>query len=92
YRVVLPAIRPGMAAAALFSFVLSWNDLFYALLLTGKNSATLPVGIAGFWTFRGIEMGRMSAAIILAVIPMAILSFFVQKHLVRGLGVGAVKG
>ncbi|GIV85720.1 MAG: ABC transporter permease [Candidatus Roseilinea sp.] len=92
YKVVLPTIRPGMTAAALFGFVLSWNDLFYALLLSGKNSATLPVGIAGFWTFRGIEMGRMSAAIILAVIPMVVVSFFVQKYLVRGLGGGAIKG
>lgn len=92
YKIVLPAIRPGLAAAGLFGFVLSWNDLFYALLLTGRNSATLPVGVASFWTFRGIEMGRMSAAIILAVVPMVIASFFVQKHLVRGIGGGAIKG
>ncbi|MFO3796378.1 MAG: carbohydrate ABC transporter permease [Anaerolineales bacterium] len=92
YKVVLPVIRPGLGAAALFGFILSWNDLFYALLLTGKNSATLPVGIAGFWTFRGIEMGRMSAAIILAIVPVTVLSFFVQSYLVRGLGGGALKG
>ncbi|MBO9368684.1 MAG: carbohydrate ABC transporter permease [Chloroflexi bacterium] len=92
YRVVLPTIRPGLGAAALFGFVLSWNDLFYALLLTGKHSRTLPVGIAGYWTFRGIEMGQMSAAIILAIGPVIIASFFVQRYLVRGLGGGAVKG
>lgn len=92
YKIVLPGIRPGLAATGLFGFVLSWNDLFYALLLTGRNSATLPVGVAGFWTFRGIEMGRMSAAIILAVVPMVLASFFVQKHLVRGIGGGAIKG
>ncbi|MCS7286871.1 MAG: carbohydrate ABC transporter permease [Anaerolineae bacterium] len=91
-RIVLPVIRPGLGAAALFGFVLSWNDLFYALLLTGKHSRTLPVGIAGFWTFRGIEMGQMSAAIILTIIPVVIASFFVQKYLVRGLGGGAIKG
>lgn len=92
YRIVLPTIRPGLGAAALFGFILSWNDLFYALLLTGKHSRTLPVGIAGYWTFRGIEMGQMSAAIILAIVPVIIVSFFVQKYLVRGLGAGAVKG
>jgi ABC-type glycerol-3-phosphate transport system permease component len=92
YKVILPTIRPGLGAAALFAFILSWNDLFYALLLTGKQSATLPVGIAGFWTFRGIEMGQMSAAIILAILPVTIASFFVQKYLVRGLGGGALKG
>lgn len=92
YSIVLPVVRPGLGAAALFGFVLSWNDLFYALLLTGKHSRTLPVGIAGYWTFRGIEMGQMSAAIILAILPVVIASFFVQKYLVRGLGGGAVKG
>lgn len=92
YKVVIPVIRPGLGAAALFGFILSWNDLFYALLLTGKNSATLPVGIAGFWTFRGIEMGRMSAAIILAIVPVTVLSFLIQSYLVRGLGGGALKG
>ncbi len=92
YRIVLPVIRPGLGAAALFGFVLSWNDLFYALLLTGKHSRTLPVGIAGYWTFRGIEMGQMSAAIILAIVPVVVASFFVQKYLVRGLGGGAIKG
>lgn len=92
YKVVLPVVRPGLGAAALFGFILSWNDLFYALLLTGKNSSTLPVGIAGFWTFRGIEMGRMSAAILLAILPVTVLSFFVQSYLVRGLGGGALKG
>lgn len=91
YKVVLPTIRPGVAAAAVFGFVLSWNDLFYALILTGGESRTLPVAIAGFWTFRGVDMGKMAVAILLAIIPILIVSFFIQKHLIRGLGGGAVK-
>jgi multiple sugar transport system permease protein len=91
-RIVLPTIRPGLGAAGLFGFVLSWNDLFYALLLTTGSTRTLPVGIAGYWTFRGVEMGQMSAAIILAIVPMIGLSFFVQKFMLRGLGGGAIKG
>lgn len=91
-KIVLPAVRPGLGAAGLFGFVLSWNDLFYALLLTSGKSRTIPVGIAGFWTFRGVEMGQMSAAIILAIVPMIILSFFVQRFLLKGLGGGAIKG
>lgn len=90
-RVVLPAVRPGIAAAGIFGFVLSWNDMFYALILTGGASKTLPVAIAGYWTFRGIEMGKMAVAILLAVVPVLAASFFVQKHLVKGLGGGAVK-
>lgn len=92
FRIVLPAVRPGLGAAALFALVLSWNDMFYALLLTSGTQRTLPVGIAGYWTFRGVEMGQMSAAIILAIVPMIILSFFVQRFLLRGLGGGAIKG
>ena len=91
YRIVIPVIRPGLAAAGLFAFVLSWNDLFYALLLTGGDSKTLPVAIAGYWTFRGIEMGKMSVAIVVAIVPVLVASFFVQRHLVKGLGAGAVK-
>ncbi len=90
-KVVLPAVRPGLAAAGIFGFVLSWNDMFYALILTGGASKTLPVAIAGYWTFRGIEMGKMAVAILLAVVPVLVASFFVQKHLVRGLGGGVVK-
>lgn len=91
YKVILPVVRPGIGAAGVFGFVLSWNDLFYALLLTGNESRTLPVAIAGFWTFRGIDMGKMAVAILIAIIPVLILSFFIQKHLVRGIGGGAVK-
>lgn len=91
YKVVLPTIRPGVAAAAVFGFVLSWNDLFYALILTGGESRTLPVAIAGFWTFRGVDMGKMAVAILLAIVPILVVSFFIQKHLIRGLGGGAVK-
>ena len=91
YKVVLPTVRPGLAAAAIFGFVLSWNDMFYALILSGGNNKTLPVAIAGFWTFRGIEMGKMSVAILIAIVPVLIVSFFIQKYLVKGLGGGAVK-
>ncbi len=90
-RVILPTVRPGLAGAGVFGFVLSWNDLFYALILTGGESRTLPVAIAGFWTFRGIDMGKMAVAILLAVVPVLIVSFFIQKHLIRGLGGGAIK-
>ena len=73
----------GLAAAGIFGFVLSWNDLFYSLLLTGAESRTLPVAIAGFWTFRGIELGKMAVAILIAVIPVLILSYSIQKHLIK---------
>jgi multiple sugar transport system permease protein len=92
FKILLPIVRPGLGGAGLFAFVLSWNDMFYALLLTTGPNRTLPVGIAGYWTFRGLDMGQMSAAIILAIVPMIALSFFVQKFMLRGLVGGAIKG
>jgi len=91
-RVVLPAARPGLGAAALFAFIMSWNEMFYALMLAGGHSKTLPVAIAGYWTFRGVELGKMSVAILSSALPVLVASFFVQRFLIRGLGGGAIKG
>lgn len=90
-KVVLPQVAPGMGAAAIFGFVLSWNDLFYALILAPGNSATLPVTIASFNTFRGVELGAMCAAIVVSIVPVLIVSYVVQRRLVRGIAGGAVK-
>lgn len=90
-KVVLPQVLPGLAAAGIFGFVLSWNDLFFALILAGGQAKTLPVAIAGYNTFRGVELGEMSVAILVAVVPVLVLSFFVQKRLVRGIGGGGMK-
>ncbi len=89
--VVLPQVLPGIGAAAIFGFTLSWNDMFYGLILAPGKSAILPVAIAGFNTFRGVELGSMSAAILIAVIPVVIASFFIQRKLVQGISGGAVK-
>jgi len=90
-KIVLPQVAPGVGAAAIFGFVLSWNDLFYALILAPGNAATLPVRIAGFNTFRGVELGAMCAAILVSVVPVLFAAFFVQRRLVRGISGGAVK-
>jgi ABC-type glycerol-3-phosphate transport system permease component len=90
-KVVLPQVLPGMAAASIFGFVLSWNDLFFALILAGGQAKTLPVAIAGYNTFRGVELGEMSVARLAAVVPVLVLSFFVQRRLVRGIAGGGMK-
>jgi ABC-type glycerol-3-phosphate transport system permease component len=89
--VVLPQVYPGIGAAAIFGFTLSWNDLFYALILAPGNSQTIPVAIAGFNTFRGVELGLMSAAIVISIVPVVIASFFIQRRLVQGISGGALK-
>lgn len=90
-RVIIPQVFPGIGAAAIFGFTLSWNDMFYGLILAPGQSAILPVTISGFNTFRGVELGSMSAAIIVAVVPVVIASFFIQRRLVQGISGGAVK-
>jgi ABC-type glycerol-3-phosphate transport system permease component len=90
-RVVLPQVWGGIGAAGIFAFVLSWNDLFYALILAGGNTTTLPVKIASYNTFRGVELGAMSAAILVSVVPVLIACFIVQRRLVRGISGGGLK-
>jgi len=93
WRVVLPLVTPGLAATAVFCLIVSWNEFLFALVLTQTDSAmTLPVGIAGRVTQYGIKWGAMSAAAVVAMVPIVAFALCVQKYLVRGLSLGAVKG
>jgi multiple sugar transport system permease protein len=92
-RVALPLARPGLAATAIFCLIISWNEFLLALILTlTERSQTLPIGIAGRVTQFHTYWGEISATGFTACIPIMIFAFIVQKHLVRGLSFGAVKG
>ncbi|BCH26283.1 carbohydrate ABC transporter permease [Mesorhizobium sp. L-8-3] len=92
-RIALPLARPGLAATAIFCLIISWNEFLLALILTlTERSQTLPIGIAGRVTQYSTYWGEISAAGFTACIPIMIFAFIVQKHLVRGLSFGAVKG
>ena len=92
-RVVLPLVAPGLAATAVFCLIVSWNEFLFALVLTQTDAAmTLPVGIAGRVTQYEIKWGVMSAAGVVAMVPILAFAMAVQKYLVRGLSLGAVKG
>lgn len=92
-RVLLPLVAPGLAATAVFCLIISWNEFLFALVMTQTDAAmTLPVGIAGRVTQYGIKWGAMSAAGVVAMIPILIFAMAVQRYLVRGLSLGAVKG
>ncbi|HVG35174.1 MAG TPA: carbohydrate ABC transporter permease [Pyrinomonadaceae bacterium] len=92
-RVVLPLVAPGLAATAIFCLIISWNELLFALILTQTDAAmTLPVGIAGRVTQYEIKWGVMSAAGVVAMMPILMFALAVQRYLVRGLSLGAVKG
>lgn len=90
-KVMVPQVLPGIGAAAIFGFILSWNDMFYGLILAPNKNQLLPVAISSFNTFRGVDLGTMSAAIIISIVPVVIAAFFVQRRLIQGMGGGAVK-
>jgi multiple sugar transport system permease protein len=92
-RIILPLVTPGLAATAVFCLIVSWNEFLLALVLTQTDaSMTLPVGIAGQVTQYEIKWGVMSAAGVVAMIPILVFAMAVQRYLVRGLSLGAVKG
>jgi multiple sugar transport system permease protein len=91
-RVILPNVAPGIAAAAILSFVWSWNEFLFALVLTRANSKTLPVTVSEFLTFTQVDWQGLTAMGTILLIPAIVITVFAQKHLVRGLTAGAVKG
>jgi multiple sugar transport system permease protein len=92
-RIVLPMVKPGLAATAVFCLVIAWNEFLFALILTQTEAAmTLPVGIASRVTQYEIKWGAMSAAGVVAMLPVLVFASAAQKYLVRGLSLGAVKG
>src|SRR4030095_2722437 len=92
-RVILPLVTPGLAATAVFCLIISWHEFLFALTLTHADTAmALPAGIAGRVTQYEIEWGVMSAAGVVAMIPILVFAMSVQRYLVRGLSLGAVKG
>jgi multiple sugar transport system permease protein len=91
-RIVFPLIRPGMVAAAVLCFIFAWNEFLYAFMLGGSRVKTLPVSIPELITTQGVRWGEMSVVGIVGLLPVLITVFFLQKHIVRGLTMGAVKG
>ena len=90
--VILPAVRPGLAVTALFSMLLAYNEFLFALILTGSHTKTLPVAIAEYGG-EDINYWSISAAGAIGImLPAVIFTILVQRHLIRGLTFGAVKG
>jgi multiple sugar transport system permease protein len=94
WKVLLPVVRPGVIAAAIFCFLVSWNEFLFALILTSTPKAqTIPVVISGFLSqAQFYEYGPMFAASVLSILPPVAVAFFFQRYLVQGALSGAVKG
>jgi multiple sugar transport system permease protein len=91
-RICLPLMAPGIATAALLSFVFSWNDYMFAVSLTSTAKAmTIPVGIANFVQDFQILYGNITVAAAFAIIPGILMVLFAQRYVTRGLTLGAIK-
>jgi len=92
FRIVLPSAGPGIFAAAMFAFLLAWDEFMYALLFTSSNAAkTVPVAIADFSQQHSTDFGLVAAGGVLAALPPVILAIVFQRYVVSGLVSGAVK-
>ncbi|SDZ56834.1 multiple sugar transport system permease protein [Evansella caseinilytica] len=90
-KVILPVSLPGLATAAIFCFMLAWNDFLFALLLTSTNAKTATVGISEFLTAYNLDLGPMTAAAVSFSLPVMVFSILVQRYIVSGMTLGAVK-
>lgn len=91
-RITLPLSVPGIATATILSFIFSWNNFMFALVLSGANTKTLPVAIFDFIGYASIDWGGLMAAASVVTLPIMIIALFAQKYVVSGLTAGAVKG
>jgi multiple sugar transport system permease protein len=90
-RVILPLSVPGMAVTVILGFMFCWNAFNYPLMLAGRQTFPVTVGAIQFISYEEVLWGQMAAASLVAVVPQLILSLFVQKYIVRGLTMGAVR-
>lgn len=92
WRVVLPVVSGGLAVTAIFAFLASWNEFLFSLLLTSVRAQTTPIVIANFQTQFGLDWGAMTALAAIYSVPVILLTLVLQRHIVAGLTLGAVKG
>lgn len=90
--VILPVCTPGLVTCSTLSFLGSWNNFQFALILSGEKTRTLPVSLQYFVSGADIRWGRMLAATIVVIVPTVILTMILQKYIVQGMTAGAVKG
>jgi multiple sugar transport system permease protein len=90
-RIILPIALPGIVAAFILSLVLTWNEYFFAALLTGSDAKTLPVMVASQTGSQGINWWSMAALSTAAIAPLVLVGILLERYIVKGLATGAVK-
>jgi multiple sugar transport system permease protein len=92
WKILLPLVRPGLAAASLLAFVFAWNNFIFPLVLGASNVQTVTVAALGYISSAQAFFNRMAAAAVVSSVPQIILALSIQRYLIRGLSFGAVKG
>jgi multiple sugar transport system permease protein len=92
FTIALPLVRSGLVATFLLVLILAWNEYLLALFLSNANAQTMPVLVSAQNTTRGPQWWNMSVLIVVMIAPVVVISSILQKHIARGLLVGAVKG
>lgn len=91
-KVILPLVAGGLVATSVFVFIGAWNEFLFALALTQSDAATAPLAVIGFRNEYGVQWGAIGAAAVMISTPVVLFAVVMQKYLVRGLTMGAVKG
>ncbi|MDQ3467423.1 MAG: ABC transporter permease subunit, partial [Chloroflexota bacterium] len=90
--IAMPLARPGMVVAAILSFIFSWNNFIFAVVLAGQDNRTLPVAVFNMLSFEQLAWGSLAAAALVVTLPVLILTVFVQRQIVVGMTAGGMKG
>jgi multiple sugar transport system permease protein len=91
-RVAVPLVKPGIVATSILSFIFSWNNFLFSVILAGRNTRTLPIAVFNMIGYEEINWGPLAAAATMITLPVIILTLIIQRHIVTGLTFGAVKG
>jgi sorbitol/mannitol transport system permease protein len=89
--VILPIALPGLAATALLCVIFAWNEYFYAVQLSPASGSTIPIWVTTNISTRGNFLAKLSAASVLACVPVVLAGWLAQKRMIRGLSMGAIK-
>ena len=91
-RIILPISLPGVVTASIMSFIFSWNNFMFSVVLASNKTKTVPVAIFNFISYAQIDWGGLMAAAVVITLPVLVITFITQKYVIRGLTAGAVKG
>ena len=89
--IVVPLVRNGIATSAIISFIFSWNQFLFSLILSGPKTKTVPVAVYNFISYGKIDWAGIGGAATLIVLPVSVFAFFVRRTIIQGLTMGALK-